>query len=115
MSEPQAGGALAGVGGSAPPFGLWERMLANRYLRAKRSQGGVALISIISFVGIMLAVAVLITVMSVMNGFRAEFLGKILGFNGHLFVTGGGARNPPTRRPAPQPVAQAPTRHPRCP
>jgi lipoprotein-releasing system permease protein len=64
-------------------------MLAGRYLRAKRSQGGVALISIISFVGIMLAVAVLITVMSVMNGFRAELLGKILGFNGHLFVTGG--------------------------
>jgi lipoprotein-releasing system permease protein len=73
----------------APPFGLWERMLAARYLRAKRSQGGVALISIISFTGIMLAVAVLITVMSVMNGFRAELLGKILGFNGHLFVTGG--------------------------
>ncbi|HEY0649127.1 hypothetical protein, partial [Phenylobacterium sp.] len=43
-------------------------MLAARYLRAKRSQGGVALISIISFAGIMLAVAVLITTMSVMNG-----------------------------------------------
>ncbi len=79
----------AGGGGRAAPFGLWERMLAGRYLRAKRSQGGVALISIISFVGIMLAVAVLIIVMSVMNGFRAELLGKILGFNGHLFVTGG--------------------------
>ncbi|HKR90025.1 MAG TPA: lipoprotein-releasing ABC transporter permease subunit [Phenylobacterium sp.] len=63
-------------------------MLAGRYLRAKRSQGGVALISIISFIGIMLAVAVLIIVMSVMNGFRAELLGRILGFNGHLFVTG---------------------------
>jgi len=73
----------------APPFGLWERMLAGRYLRAKRSQGGVALISIISFVGIMLAVSVLIIVMSVMNGFRAELLGKILGFNGHIFITGG--------------------------
>jgi lipoprotein-releasing system permease protein len=84
MSEPQAG-----VGGSARPFGLWERMLANRYLRAKRSQGGVALISIISFTGIMVAVAVLIVVMSVMNGFRAELLNKILGFNGHVFVTGG--------------------------
>jgi lipoprotein-releasing system permease protein len=63
-------------------------MLAARYLRAKRSQGGVALISIISFVGIMLAVAVLIIVMSVMNGFRAELLGRILGFNGHAFVAG---------------------------
>ena len=41
----------------APPFGLWERMLAGRYLRAKRSEGGVALISIISFTGVTLAVA----------------------------------------------------------
>jgi lipoprotein-releasing system permease protein len=78
----------AAVGGRAPPFGAWERMLAGRYLRARRSEGGVALISIISFVGIMLAVAVLIVVMSVMNGFRSELLGRILGFNGHVFVTG---------------------------
>jgi lipoprotein-releasing system permease protein len=84
----------AGVGGRAPPFGLWERMLAGRYLRAKRSQGGVALISVISFVGIMLAVAVLIIVMSVMNGFRAELLSRILGFNGHLYVTGGVLEGP---------------------
>jgi len=76
------------IGGRAPPFGYWERMLAGRYLRAKRSQGGVALISIISFVGIMLAVATLIIVMSVMNGFRTELLSRILGFNGHLFATG---------------------------
>ena len=77
------------IGGRAPPFGLWERMLAGRYLRAKRSQGGVALISVISFVGITLAVAVLIIVMSVMNGFRTELLSRILGFQGHVFVTGG--------------------------
>lgn len=77
------------IGGRAPPFGLWERMLASRYLRAKRTQGGVALISIISFVGILLAVATLIIVMSVMNGFRHELLGRILGFQGHVFVTGG--------------------------
>ena len=75
--------------GRARPFGLWERMLASRYLRAKRSQGGVALISLISFVGIALAVAVLIIVMSVMNGFRTELLSRILGFNGHIYVTGG--------------------------
>jgi lipoprotein-releasing system permease protein len=81
--------ARAVAGGRAPPFGLWERMLAGRYLRAKRSQGGVALISIISFVGILLAVATLIIVMSVMNGFRSELLGRILGFQGHVFVTGG--------------------------
>ncbi len=72
----------------APPFGAWERMLASRYLRAKRSQGGVALISLISFIGIMLAVAVLIIVMSVMNGFRTEMLNRILGFQGHASVTG---------------------------
>ncbi|WP_309092048.1 lipoprotein-releasing ABC transporter permease subunit [Phenylobacterium sp.] len=64
-------------------------MLAGRYLRAKRSQGGVALISVISFIGIMLAVAVLIIVMSVMNGFRSEMLTRILGFQGHVYVTGG--------------------------
>jgi lipoprotein-releasing system permease protein len=81
--------AQAGVGGRARPFGLWERMLASRYLRAKRSQGGVALISAISFIGIALAVAVLIIVMSVMNGFRVELLSRILGFNGHIYVTGG--------------------------
>ena len=76
------------AGGTAAPFGLWERMLAGRYLRAKRSQGGVALISVISFIGILLAVATLIIVMSVMNGFRAELLGRILGFNGHIYVAG---------------------------
>lgn len=81
--------ARAVTGARAAPFGLWERMLAGRYLRAKRHQGGVALISIISFVGIMLAVATLIIVMSVMNGFRSELLGRILGFQGHVFVTGG--------------------------
>jgi len=77
------------IGTRAPAFGYWERMLAGRYLRAKRSQGGVALISIISFIGIMLAVAVLIVTMSVMNGFRHELLSRILGFNGHIFVSGG--------------------------
>ncbi|MBL8770144.1 MAG: lipoprotein-releasing ABC transporter permease subunit [Phenylobacterium sp.] len=64
-------------------------MIAARYLRARRSQGGVSLISIISFLGIMLAVAGLIAIMSIMNGFRSELLNRILGFQGHLFVTGG--------------------------
>ncbi len=81
--------APAGVGSTAPPFGLWERMLAVRYLRSRRSQGGVALITMISFAAVMVAVAFLIIVMSVMNGFRAELLDKILGFNGHIYVTGG--------------------------
>ena len=68
------------------PFGLFERMLAGRYLRAKRSHGGVAMISIISFLGIMLAVAVLIVTMSVMNGFRETLLSRILGVNGHVYI-----------------------------
>lgn len=70
----------------AGPFSRWERMVAGRYLRSKRREGGVALIGIIAYVGIALAVAVLIIVMSVMNGFRAELLSRILGFNGHVFV-----------------------------
>src|SRR5204862_2398133 len=74
----------------APPFSAWERSLAGRYLRAKRSQCGVALISIISHIGITLAVAVLISAMSVMNGFRSALLDKILGFNGHVYIVGGG-------------------------
>lgn len=74
--------------GAAKPFSAWEVDLALRYLRAKRKEGGVALISVISFIGIMLAVAVLIIVMSVMNGFRAELLDRILGFNGHAYIQG---------------------------
>ncbi len=88
MTNASAAAAPA-AGVRAPAFGYWERMLAGRYLRAKRSQGGVALISVISFIGIMLAVAVLIIVMSVMNGFRSEMLTRILGFQGHVYVTGG--------------------------
>jgi lipoprotein-releasing system permease protein len=72
----------------ARPFSAWELGLAYRYLRAKRKEGGVALIAIISFVGIMLAVMALIVVMSVMNGFRSELLGRIVGFNGHIYVQG---------------------------
>jgi lipoprotein-releasing system permease protein len=71
---------------AAGPFSRWERSVARRYLFAKRKNGGVALISIISFCAVMLAVFALITVMSVMNGFRAELLGRILGFNGHLYA-----------------------------
>ncbi|MDJ0920873.1 MAG: lipoprotein-releasing ABC transporter permease subunit [Henriciella sp.] len=70
----------------AAPFGAVERTLAWRYLRARRSQGGVSLISIISFVGIMLAVTALIVIMSVMSGFRATLLNALLGGQGHIFV-----------------------------
>ncbi|HZL00453.1 MAG TPA: ABC transporter permease, partial [Caulobacteraceae bacterium] len=73
----------------APPFSAWERSIALRYLRSRRSQGGVALISIISFVAIALSVATLIIVMSIMNGFTSELTAKILGFNGHAYIVGG--------------------------
>ena len=72
--------------GRSVPFGLFERMLAGRYLRAKRQHGGVALISIISVVAITLAVMALIITMSVMNGFRETLLSRILGVNGHVYV-----------------------------
>lgn len=72
---------------AAGPFSQWERAIAGRYLRAKRQDAGLAVVAIISFLTIMLSVLVLVVVMSVMNGFRAELLDKMLGFNGHAFVT----------------------------
>lgn len=72
--------------GNSAPFGLFERMLAGRYLRARRQHGGVALISVISVVAIALAVSALIIIMSVMNGFRETLLSRILGVNGHIYV-----------------------------
>jgi lipoprotein-releasing system permease protein len=61
-------------------------MLSLRYLRARRQEGFISIIAGFSFLGIMLGVATLIIVMAVMNGFRKELLGKILGLNGHLLV-----------------------------
>jgi lipoprotein-releasing system permease protein len=69
-------------------FGLFERMVAFRYLRARRSEGFISVIAWFSLLGITLGVGTLIVVMSVMNGFRAELLGTILGLNGHLMVYG---------------------------
>jgi lipoprotein-releasing system permease protein len=69
-------------------FSTWETDLAMRYLKTKRKDGGVALIAIISFIGITLAVAVLIIVMSVMNGFRDELMSRVLAFNGHAYLYG---------------------------
>lgn len=74
------------MNGRSVPFGLFERMLAGRYLRARRQHGGVALISVISVTAIALAVAALIIIMSVMNGFRETLLSRILGVNGHVYV-----------------------------
>src|SRR5919197_4198761 len=69
-------------------FGAFERMVAFRYLRARRAEGFISVIAIFSLAGIALGVATLIIVMSVMNGFRAELLGRILGLNGHIGVYG---------------------------
>ena len=63
-----------------------ERLIAFRYLKPKKKEGFLKVISIFSFTGIALGVAILIIVMSVMNGFRTELINKILGFNAHIIV-----------------------------
>jgi lipoprotein-releasing system permease protein len=68
------------------PFAGFEWLLALRYLRARRREGFISVISLFSFLGIALGVATLIVVMSVFNGFHAELLDKILGFSGHATV-----------------------------
>ena len=65
-------------------FSPFERMVAMRYLRARRKEGFISVIAGFSLLGIALGVATLIIVMSVMNGFRHELLARILGLNGHL-------------------------------
>ena len=67
-------------------FSAFERKLALRYLKPSKREGAVSIIAGLSFGGITLGVAALIIVMSVMNGFRAELLKSILGFNGHIGV-----------------------------
>ncbi len=69
-------------------FNAFERMMALRYLRARKAEGFVSVIAGFSFMGILLGVATLIIVMSVMNGFRAELMGRLLGLNGHINVMG---------------------------
>ncbi|NCC03926.1 MAG: lipoprotein-releasing ABC transporter permease subunit [Proteobacteria bacterium] len=69
-----------------PLFTAFERKVAFRYLRARRQEGFISVISWFSLIGIGLGVATLIIVMSVMNGFRAELFDRVLGLNGHLTV-----------------------------
>ncbi|MCI4662790.1 MAG: lipoprotein-releasing ABC transporter permease subunit [Neomegalonema sp.] len=66
------------------PFAAYERMMAGRYLRGRRKEGFISVISVLSLIGITLAVGVLIVVMSVMNGFRAELVDRIVGVSGHI-------------------------------
>src|SRR5690606_20787837 len=70
-------------------FAPVERMVAGRYLRPRRQEGFVSVIAAFSFLGIMLGVGTLIVVLAVMSGFRAELLGRVLGFNGHVTVQAG--------------------------
>jgi lipoprotein-releasing system permease protein len=63
-----------------------EKEIAFRYLKTRKKDGFLNVISIFSFIGISLGVAVLIIVMSVMNGFRSELINKIVGFNAHVTV-----------------------------
>ena len=63
-----------------------EKEITFRFLKARKKDGFLNVISIFSFIGISLGVAVLIIVMSVMNGFRTELIDKIVGFNAHAVV-----------------------------
>ena len=65
-------------------FNTAERLISNRNLKPKRKEGFLKVISVFSFLGIMLGVAILIIVMSVMNGFRTDLTEKIIGLNPHL-------------------------------
>jgi len=69
-----------------PPFARFEWMIAWRYLRARRSEGGVSVMTWISLIGITLAVFALIATLAVRSGFRSEFVGTILGANAHVTV-----------------------------
>ncbi|MFL2889394.1 MAG: lipoprotein-releasing ABC transporter permease subunit [Pelagibacteraceae bacterium] len=67
-------------------FNKVERLISSRNLKPKKKEGFLKVISIFSFLGIMLGVSILIIVMSVMNGFRTELTSKILGFNPHIII-----------------------------
>ncbi|APZ53852.1 lipoprotein-releasing ABC transporter permease subunit [Salipiger abyssi] len=72
-----------------PPFARFEWMIAWRYLRARRAEGGVSVMTWISLIGITLAVFALIATLAVRSGFRAEFVDTILGANAHVTVYAG--------------------------
>jgi lipoprotein-releasing system permease protein len=75
-------------------FGRFERMVAWRYLRPTKGEGFISVIAGFALVGIALGVGTLIVVLAVMNGFRAELLGRVLGVNGHATVVSGPAGIP---------------------
>ncbi len=71
---------------STRPFAAFEWMIAWRYLRARRAEGGISVMTWISLIGIMLAVAALIITLAVRTGFREEFVDTILGANSHVTI-----------------------------
>ncbi|MFT3975319.1 MAG: lipoprotein-releasing ABC transporter permease subunit [Amaricoccus sp.] len=71
---------------SPPPFAAFEWLIAWRYLRARRKEGGISVIAWYALIGVMLGVATLIVVQAVMFGFREEFTERILGANAHVTV-----------------------------
>ncbi|MDW3183637.1 lipoprotein-releasing ABC transporter permease subunit [Roseobacter sp.] len=71
---------------STAPFAPFEWMIAWRYLRARRAEGGVSVMTWISLIGITLAVFALIATLAVRSGFRAEFVDTILGANAHVTI-----------------------------
>ena len=76
----------ANKSGKNSPFGTIERRISTRYLRAKKSQGGVGLIAAISFICIALAIWAMIVIMSIMNGFRDEVIRLTIGSEGHIYA-----------------------------
>lgn len=83
---------------TTPPFSRYEWLIAWRYLRARRAEGGVSVMTWISLIGIALAVFALIATMAVRAGFRAEFVSTLLGANAHVTVYTGGEMDPATGR-----------------
>ncbi len=74
------------MAGSTKPFSRFEFLIAWRYLRARRAEGGVSVMTWISLIGIALGVMALVATLAVRAGFRAEFVGTILGANAHVTV-----------------------------
>ncbi|WP_170325782.1 lipoprotein-releasing ABC transporter permease subunit [Ruegeria arenilitoris] len=74
-----------------PPFAPFEWKIAWRYLRARKAEGGVSVMTWISLIGITLAVFALIATLAVRSGFRSEFVGTILGANAHVTVYSAGS------------------------
>jgi lipoprotein-releasing system permease protein len=82
------------VANRTTPFARFEWMIAWRYLRARRAEGGVSTMTWISLIGITLAVAALIITLAVRTGFRSEFVGTILGANAHVTIYSQGEVTP---------------------